>query len=305
MATRCRHGVARLACEKTIVSVPDVRPIERIETILREWRQGDATLGADTFIVHLADKRTPLTQSAREAAVEAVAEYNVFDVVSSVRGLVVVTQTCDIVKKCAVSEYVEVCPLVHIEDDNDLQAIRKARLPRYAYVPNLADRKLVADLERTMTVEKAVVAGWTRVAGCTTDSERATFANALARKRQRFAFPDGFNAGLKRFRNRIRDKEGKATAEGNLIAALDQIRVQACPHWNAPQVAVHFWFLLEASGHIDFSTARKTIRDWLNCVELSTPFALADPAFSLVEPQDMTVQDYLSSHPLDYDDVSP
>jgi hypothetical protein len=301
----CRPGGAGLACERITVSAPDGEAIERIEAALREWRQGDATLDAEAFIVHLADKRTPLTVQAREAAAEAAPEYNVFEVLSTVRGLVVVTQTCDVVRKCAVSEYVEVSPLVYIDDDSRLQAVRKARMPRYAYMPGLAGQKLVADLDRTMTVEKAVVAGWTRLAGCTTDAERAAFANALARKRQRFAFPDGFNDGLKRFRDRIRDKEGKATAEGRLIATLGQIRVQASPHWNAPRVTVHFWFLVETGETLDFDAARKTIGDWLGRTALASPFALADPAFSLVEPRDMTVQDYLSSYPLDYDDVSP
>jgi hypothetical protein len=43
----------------------------------------------------------------------------------------------------------------------------------------------------------------------------------------------------------------------------------------------------------------------MKMISLSSPFALADPAFDMVEPQDMTVDDYLNSHALDYDDVSP
>jgi hypothetical protein len=89
---------------------------------------------------------------------------------------------------------VEVSPLVLIENERQLEEIRKRRLLRattafstvivYAYLPGLADRMLVV--------------GWNRVAGCTTDRERATFAEALVRKRGRFAFPDKFNTGLKK-----------------------------------------------------------------------------------------------------------
>jgi hypothetical protein len=140
--------------------------------------------------------------AARDAVDEVPAEYNVFDVLSSVKGLVVVSQSCDIVKKCTASEYVEVSPLVEIAEEAQLYAIRKGRQLRYAYLPGLADRKLAVDLDRTMTVEKAVVAGWNRIPGCTTDVERRDFADALARKRQRFAFPDSFNAGLSKFRAR-------------------------------------------------------------------------------------------------------
>ena len=127
-------------------------------------------------------------------------------------------------------------------------------------MPGLADRKLVVDLERSMTVEKAVVAGWSRIAGCMTDRERATFAEALARKRRRFAFPDGLNVGLKRFRDRIKRAEGKTTVEGRLIAALDEIRVQASPNWEAASVIVFFWFLLERDKITDFDAARGVVQ---------------------------------------------
>ncbi len=285
----------------------DGADIERIESALRVWRQGDATLDVGTFLVHLADKRTPLSADARDAVArgEVDADENVFEVLSPVRGLVVVSQSCDIVRKCSKSECVEVSPLVLIEDERQIEAIRKRQRTRYAYLPGLADRKLVVDLERSMTVEKAVVAGWSRVAGCMTDRERATFAEALARKRRRFAFPDGFNGGLKKFRDRIKRAEGKTTAEALLIAALDEIRVQASPNWEGAGVTVFFWFLLERDKITDFNVARGVVQDLMNAVQLSGEFALAEPGFRIVEPQDMTVEEYQTSHALDYDDISP
>ena len=303
---RCRRGAAHGGgYEGVVVSALDAAEIERIETAVREWRQGDATLDAGTFLIHLADKRAPLTAEARGSVDEAPAEHNVFDVFSPVRGLAVVTQSCDIVKKCASSECVEVSPLVLIEDEAELYAIQKRRRPPYAYLPGVAAHKLVVDLERTMTVEKAVVAGWNRIPGCTTDAERRTFAEALARKRQRFAFPDGFNLGLRKFRDRIKRSEGKATPEGHLIGALDEIRAKPSPNWDAPKVTVFFWFLLEPQRVTDLDTARKVIENWMKMISLPNSFALADPSFDMVEPQDMTVDDYLNSHALDYDDVSP
>ena len=287
------------------MSAPDAAEIERIETALREWRQGDATLDDDTFIVHLADKRVPLTAVARDAVDEVPAEYNVFDVLSSVKGLVVVSQSCDIVKKCTASEYVEVSPLVEIAEEAQLHAIRKGRQLRYAYLPGLADRKLAVDLDRTMTVEKAVVAGWNRIPGCTTDVERRDFADALARKRQRFAFPDSFNAGLAKFRDRLKEKEGKASPEGGLIAALDHIRVRPDPNWDAASVSVLFWFLLEPGAKVDWDASRAIIEAWVRRIKFSAPFSLANPAFYLVERRDISYEDYMDSYRLDYDDLSP
>jgi hypothetical protein len=70
----------------------------------------------------------------------------------------------------------------------------------------LADQNLAADLDRTMTVEKAVVAGWQRVQGCHSDDEARVFAQALARKRVRVALPDDFTAFIRGLQNRIKEK---------------------------------------------------------------------------------------------------
>ncbi len=265
--------------KRIVVGKTDAGEIERIDAVLRRWRQGDATLGGGVFVVHLADKRAPLTPNAREAAGEVPSDYNVFDVFTPVKGLVVVSQSCDIVRTCSKSEFVEVSPLVVIEDERQIEQIKKRRQIRYAYLPGSADRKLVADLERTMTVEKAVVAEWTRVAGCRTEQERATFADALVRKRGRFAFQDEFNAGLKRFRDRLKNLEGKKTPDGNLLAALDEVRVQAGPDWGATNVTVFFWFLAEREKIADLDVARGIVQNWMSEISWPDRFTLAHPAF--------------------------
>jgi hypothetical protein len=287
-----------------MVAAADANEIARVEVALQEWRQGDATLDAGLFLVHLADKRLPLTQEARASLDQALDEGDIFDVFSSVHGLVVVTQTCDIVKECARSEFIDVSPLVHIEKDTDLSEIQKGKKLRYAYVPGVAGRQLVADLERTMAVEKAVVATWRRVPGCTTDEERVAFADALARKRQRFAFPTEFNRGMVKFKNRLKDRKKKNSVEGQLINALDHVRAAASPSWNSSETTVMFWFLLRRDQDIDFDQSRHVIDGWMKLITLSTSFTLSDPPFALVEQEDMTVRDYLASHPLDYDDLS-
>src|SRR5262249_51221651 len=138
-----------------------------------------------------------------------------------------------------------------------------------------------------------------------TDQEGATCADARARKRRRFAFPDDFNAGLRRFRDRIRRMEGKGTPAGRVIEALDEIRVQVSPEWGAAKVTVFFWFLLEPDKISDFEATHQIVRDWMSAINLSGAFVLADPAFEIVEPRDMTVDHYQASHALDYDDLSP
>jgi hypothetical protein len=303
-----RGGAARIGgFERIVVSGTGAADVERIEKALGEWRQGDATLDAGTFFVHLADKRAPLSGEAQDAIArgEVGADEDVFEILSPVEGLVVVSQSCDIVRECSKSECVEVSALIRVKDDATFEAVRKKRRLRYAYVPGLAARRLVADLEKTMTVEKAVVASWSRIEGCRTDRERATFAEALARKRGRFAFPNEFNNGLSRFKDRLKRAEGKKSPAGDLLAALDEIRVQANPDWGAAKVLVFFWFLAEQEKIADLDAARRIVQNWISTISWTDRFVLADPAFAVLEPQDMTVEQYQGSHALDYDDISP
>lgn len=94
------------------------------------------------------------------------------------------TQTCDLVRRCADRPFVEVSPLVEV-DDRVLREVERGRRPNYGFIPGVAPRRLVADLDRVMTVEKAVVAAWARVEGSRTDDDARRLSLALARKRAR------------------------------------------------------------------------------------------------------------------------
>ena len=65
-----------------------------------------------------------------------------------------------------------------------------------------------------MTVEKAVVAGWTHTPGWETDDELRDFARALARKRSRFAFPDDFVVAARSLQAHLVDRHNRQTDEG-------------------------------------------------------------------------------------------
>jgi len=135
-----------------------------IDRALQAWRQGDCTLEPQWF-VHRINPSLTLTAAGSAAAREGaeLAE-------QQVNGLVVVSQTCDIVRACQERPYLEVCPLVRVSDEA-LHQIERGRKPAYAYLPQLADRRFVADLDRTMTVEKALVLSWSRTPGCASDTE--------------------------------------------------------------------------------------------------------------------------------------
>ena len=67
----------------------DASEIKRIDCALQAWRQGDAVIDGDIFMVHLADRLHPLTDATRAAVADFSDEYTTIHVPTSVRGLVV------------------------------------------------------------------------------------------------------------------------------------------------------------------------------------------------------------------------
>lgn len=137
---------------------PDSDEVKRIDVALTEWRQGDLALDESWFI-HVGDPAAPLSEAAAQAEAEGIQALT-----SEAAGLVVVTQTCDIVRNCTERPYIEVAPLMRVGEE-DLHAVQRGRRPAHATLPSLTQASLVADLDRVMTVEKSIVASWKRTAG--------------------------------------------------------------------------------------------------------------------------------------------
>lgn len=268
----------------------------KVDQVLQAWRQGDCVLGEHWF-VHRIHPSVALTEAARTAA-----EAGVDLAESLVAGLVVVTQTCDIVRTCRTRSYVEVCPLVEV-DHGRLHEIKCGHRPAFAFLPRLADHKLVADLDRVMTVEKPVVATWERTPGWTSDDEVRRFQQALARKRARFAFPDDFTSFVAALEERLTDKHGKNSDEGRGLRALREIRIQASPSWDADVISLMFWFIrhdhdaeFEGKSWADLSAK------WLALIPISGRFIEVQCQVSTLD--DLTAAEYVNSDPLALEHLS-
>lgn len=161
----------------------------------------------------------------------------------------------------------------------------------------------MVDLDRVMTIEKSVVASWKRTPGYDKDADARVFAQALARKRVRVAFPDDFTAFAKKLQGRLTEKHDKATDEGRGLRALREIRVRANPSWNAAEVELFFWFIRNAE---DATFGGKSwgdlLKDWLKLVTATGRFNSVDGQVAALS--DMTAQDYVDSDPLDLDHLS-
>lgn len=231
-----------------------------------------------------------------------VAESETDLVESDVKGFVVVTHTCDIVRSCAVRPFIEVVPLVEV-DEQLLSEIQRSRRPQFAYVPGVAKFNLVADLDRGMTLEKAVVAEWEREPGYRNDQEIRAFGQALTRKRARFAFPDDFNDFAKKLQNRLRDKHDKSNTEGEALRALREIRVRAEPSWNSSEVRLIFWFIRdEEQNQFEGIGWDQFLKQWLQLIPESGRFQVVEGW--VVALEDMAGKEYVESDPLDLDNLS-
>jgi hypothetical protein len=274
--------------------------ILEIDSALSKWSQGDCTIGDDHWFITRFDPQRPLT-AVSEDVVAAEADADLAE--SAVRGFVVVTQTCDLVRSCQDRSFVEISPLVEV-DVQQLAEIRRLKRPSYAYIAGVAEHNLVADLDRVMTVEKAVVATWERIRGCRSDADIRSLGEALARKRSRFAFPDDFNNLVHKLQKRMQDKHEKATPEGDALKALNEIRVRAAPSWgDEKKVELFFWFICtEEDDRSKDMEWHKRLPEWLNLLPTSGRFISVDGL--VVSLEDMTAKDYVQSDRLDLDRLS-
>lgn len=267
-----------------------------IDLALSAWRQGDCVNDPQWFVFRVSPYGG-LSDAAR-AAVATGADL----VEEEVPGFVVITQTCDIVRTCATRPYVEVSPLIEVPNDF-LNEVKRGRRPAFAFIPALEPHRLVADLDRVMTVEKSVVAAWNRVPGWTTDPEIRALAAALARKRVRFAFPDDFVHFVRPLQDRLTGRHGKDSPEGRALRALREIRVGASPSWEDARTNVMFYFI--RTGEPDEFTQDQ----WVGFLETWLGLIPADGRFGEVEGlvttlEGLTAADYVASDPLDLDHLS-
>lgn len=269
----------------------------QVDTNLKDWCQGDCVLGEQWFVYRF-NPQCPLTTDSADVAQEEV------DLTESkVKGFTVITQTCDIVRSCADRPFIEVAPLVEVEEQR-LYEIQRGKRPQYAYISGIAEHKLAADLDRVMTVEKAVVSKWQRIPGCQNDQDIRALQQALARKRTRFAFPDDFTQFANKLQRRMQDKhDKKESPEGSALRALREIRVRAEPSWDESEVHLMFWFIRHEQQNqfqgIDWDLF---LEQWLKLIPKSGRFKRVEGL--VVSLEDMTAKDYVESDPLDLDHLS-
>ena len=263
--------------------------------LLRQWRQGDYSTTITEIIL-----ATGLEDGTAVLAVDA----------EEVQGLVVVTQTCDIINEAAGKEYVVVCPLRELKPEV-VEEVRKGRSPSAVLLDNPPAPNVVVDLGRMMSLHKSVLVRMERREGYSTDEGRTRLAEALERKHGRFAFPDAFNDDvLAKLRSRILGAHGKETSDyGKAYRSIRTARVTAFPSWEPEEgekVEVLFHFVLhpEKDREATREAIAKALDEHLKKIEWPTGYKPGNPSYQLVLMEDMTAAEWTQSQPIDWDFIS-
>ena len=269
---------------------------EKIDRILRDWRQGDCVLEEQDFTYRFLQSK-PLTSAAIQ-----IAENTETDLVDDpVPGFLVVTQTCDIIRSPKERPYIQVSPLVRLSAE-EIKRAKKGLYPRYIHLPALETKNLVGDLDRIMTLEKALVASWKRVPGWTDPSDGRRIARAISRKFQRPAFPDPFVEWIRPLYDRLKKKHDRSSPEGERLRSLREIRVRAEPSWNSPNPKITFYFILTETLPSDAEEEEKLLENWLKRLPSTSDFGT--PGYLLTTLENLSAQVYVESDPLDLDHLS-
>ena len=275
-----------------------------INKAIEAWQQGDVMIGDHLAFVYVADLAKPLSPPSREEAGASPADDETLTSIGSkVPGVVVISQTCDILKPCTEWPYVQLAALQNA-DKRFLEEVRKGWRPTFALLPAIEAEGLVVNLELIMTVEKSVLAGVPsklRIRGVRNDAESRELAERIARKFERFAFPDDFVDAVRRIQERIRDKHEKKTAEGNAYRGLREIRIVAAPSWEAEEPELTFLFIRNDEGPVgeEFETAIGNLME-----RFVATGRFKNPRPRIRSLLAMTAALYLASDPLDLDYLS-
>ncbi len=214
-------------------------------------------------------------------------------------GVVVLSQSCDIIKDVELRPYIQVAGLVPATDGEIAKAIRM-ETPSRIHLNCLASRNLLIDLDVTATVHKAVVATWQRTTGCDSDEERRRIAAGFSRHRQRFAFPDSFNDQIRPVRRWIESKRSKASTLGNFVRAICEIRVH-CDNWHKPKELTFLTIVKHIPEKEEFAGWVKAAKSLEEKVALD---AYPQGEFRIVTYDGISAREYLESDRLDWDGLS-
>lgn len=280
----------------------DANHVAEVDRATEQWCQGDIV---DLAVMSWwADGKLPLTEPAEGITEDDPGEPGLSTVYAEADGLVIVSQTCDIVRDARTRPFVQLARLVRLPDQAAAEARRGMR-PRFVPVPG-AGSDAFCDLDGIVTAEKSVLARSQRRVGLPTDIDRRRFGRAVGRSFSRFAFPDDLHSSLQPMVRRIRERHGRDSPEGRALRALEEIRVTGAPSWSANAIDV---FLVFAPPSASDATEVMADEEWDQIVDewiaRAEPHGVIRSVDGAMIPLDeLTAREYIDSDLLDLDHLS-
>ena len=262
--------------------------IKDVDESLSDWRQGDFSLDVGGFLF--------------AGTAEGDDHFDAEEVNENIVGLIVISQTCDIVRRTSERKYVAVCPLIKVskQESSDIQ---KGRRPYLTDVEN-TDKNIVADLRRVMSVHKDVLQTWDRQLGFKNDVSRLRFAAALERKFGQFAFPDDFDQATNEFRKRVWSRHTKPeSVPGKVYRSLIQIRFGAEPDWSSKMRKIKVVAIMKDKDdcEVDRAVIGQELDSVLEKIKWPIGYTWAEPKFILGTTRDLIAEDIISSQRGDFE----
>lgn len=247
------------------------------------WRQGDVLIQLDSFVRKTVDAGGRLVVEPRPTS-----------------GGVIITQTCDLVRTRDKIPNVEIAALCRLDGAVAHEA-RSFRRPTYVPVPG-AGNDAFADLGLLMTIDKAALSWMSPLRGCRDEFEAVRFANGVAHRWSRFAFPDDVVEILRPLKDRLDEKARKASPEGALIQLIEDVFVSAAPGWEAVDgtITLHFVVPEEATAK-ELAALAAQLLQWKPRVQSGSRRVELQSA----KLSEVSALEYLTWRRLDYDFISP
>ncbi|KSV60991.1 hypothetical protein N182_38085 [Sinorhizobium sp. GL2] len=265
--------------------------LEELKTALALWRQGDFTISTGEFPVAFLNENNVI-----EAGWDTV------------HGLVVVSQTCDIVNAVDLDDVVVVAPIVEVTDGL-LEAIKFGTTTVGAVIENAILPTDVADLRYLATIRKSSLVKMERKEGFNSEQTRDVFVNALERRYGRFAFPDALSDGpVITIRNRAKSLRKKNSPKANVYKSLRSIRLAADPDFDTPGAKIQFLLVLNDLPHV-FAESKDIIvelesQEQADRFNWPATFEKHSPLFRVVTMDSLSAREWDNSRHVDLDFIS-
>lgn len=267
-----------------------------LRAALRPWRQGDYTLSNNDFPVAFLNENGVLET-----------EWD------TVRGWVVVSQTCDIVNVAdiqdgVVKDVVVIAPIVEASSEKFVEDVRAGTTTVGAILENAELPSDIVDLRFLASVRKTTLAKMERIEGFTSDRTRDAFVNALERRYGRFAFPDDLSNGpIITIRNRAKAMRKKQGSDINLVyRSLRSIRVSADPDFDTVGAKIQFLLVLEDKPLVEPKAIVEELEGQAKTSRFNWPasFEKQEPFFRVVTMDGISAREWDGSRHVDLDFIS-